>query len=167
MKDKSLKDFSKKKSNKDGLQRRCKSCMNEYLAVWRSNNPDNYSKWVSENENSVSIRMEEWRKNNIERTKNTYNVWRKNNMDKVNFKSAKRRASKMKRTPPWISAEQLLEIKEFYILAKELQWLSDPTDPLSVDHIIPLQGENVSGLHVPWNLQILPKSQNSSKGNRV
>jgi hypothetical protein len=49
-------------------------------------------------------------------------------------------------------------------LAKELQWLSE--DKLQVDHEIPLQGENISGLHVPWNLQVIPASKNQSKGNK-
>ncbi len=93
-------------------------------------------------------------------------IYRKENKDKCNALSAKRHAAKLQRTPPWLTKEQLAEIQEFYTLAKELQWLSDTTDPLTVDHIIALQGKNVSGLHVPWNLQILTKSANSSKRNK-
>jgi hypothetical protein len=35
-----------------------------------------------------------------------------------------------------------------------------------VDHIIPLQGKNVSGLHTPYNLQVIPASWNTAKGNK-
>lgn len=36
-----------------------------------------------------------------------------------------------------------------------------------VDHIIPLKAENICGLHVPWNLQVIDASKNISKGNRL
>lgn len=36
-----------------------------------------------------------------------------------------------------------------------------------VDHIHPLRGEGFTGLHVPWNLRVIPAHDNVSKGNRL
>jgi 5-methylcytosine-specific restriction endonuclease McrA len=88
-----------------------------------------------------------------------------NNKGKILARVRVYKIQKLKRTPGWLSKEQKKQIEEFYILAKELQWLSD--EPLQVDHIIPLRGKNVSGLHVPWNLQILPSSANRKKSNNA
>ena len=68
--------------------------------------------------------------------------------------SSKRRASKLQRTVPWSNLE---EIANFYKACPK---------GYQVDHIIPLQGENVSGLHVLNNLQYLTRSENASKGNK-
>lgn len=90
--------------------------------------------------------------------------WQKLNKDKVCAASAKRKSAKLQRTPKWISNSQIEEIKQFYIMAKELEkvfpWKQH------VDHIEPLQGKQVCGLHVPWNLQILSEFQNKKKGIR-
>jgi len=91
--------------------------------------------------------------------------WDKNNKGKANAKTAKRHAAKMLRMPKWLSQEQLAEIREFYVMAKELEKVFPWKQ--AVDHIVPLQGKIVSGLHVPWNLQILPAFLNSSKGNKL
>lgn len=96
--------------------------------------------------------------------KNTRNLqhnrdYIKKNRGKYNAHTAKYRASKIKATPKWLTNEQLLEIENLYKKAKLLN--------LEVDHIIPLQGQNVSGLHVPWNLQLLSKKDNAKKGNNI
>lgn len=68
-------------------------------------------------------------------------------------------------TPKWLTEEQLKEMKYLYVLAKELSWLSE--DKLVVDHIMPILGKNSCGLHVPWNLQIIPAKFNRYKSNRA
>lgn len=148
-------EFRKNRATKDGLQNVCKVCHKDYCVSWKRNNPEAVSRIMRRN----------YLKNH-DAWKSYTRAYSKENPGKVNALVMKRHAAKLQRTPKWLTKEQLQEIKEFYIEAKELQWLSDPTDPLEVDHIVPLQGEIVSGLHVPWNLQILPKSLNCEKSNK-
>jgi HNH endonuclease len=91
--------------------------------------------------------------------------WAKENPDKKAAANAKRLASKLQRTPKWLSIEQLKEIEQFYTDANYLTNLTKTQ--FEVDHILPLQGKTISGLHVPWNLQLLTASENASKGNRL
>ena len=83
-----------------------------------------------------------------------YSSWRIKNLSKKAFKEATRRADKLKRTPKWANLE---DIKNFYIACPK---------GYHVDHIIPLKGENISGLHVLENLQYLPAMENIKKGNK-
>lgn len=92
-------------------------------------------------------------------------LWAKNNVARVNAKNALRRSYKKQRTPKWLTEEHKKQILNFFIVARKLS-VSNKI-PLEVDHIIPLKGEIVSGLHVPWNLQILSKSKNCSKNNKL
>lgn len=71
-----------------------------------------------------------------------------------NAAEMKRIAAKLQRTPAWADHDK---IKEIYYNCPE---------GYEVDHIIPLQGDLVSGLHVENNLQYLTKFENCSKGNR-
>jgi 5-methylcytosine-specific restriction endonuclease McrA len=82
----------------------------------------------------------------------------RNNRAKYNAYLANYRATKLQATPKWLTKEQLLEIETIYKKAKKLN--------KEVDHIIPLRGNNVCGLHVPWNLQLLTRQQNASKSNK-
>lgn len=74
---------------------------------------------------------------------------------------AKRNAAKMRRTPAWANLDA---IKGFYAAAQRMT--QETGIQYHVDHIIPLQGRLVSGLHVENNLQILPGSENVRKHNR-
>ena len=71
-----------------------------------------------------------------------------------NYKNALYRANKLDATPCWVDIE---EIKKIY---------ANCPDDYEVDHIVPLKGKNVRGLHVPWNLQYLTIKENRKKYNK-
>ena len=89
-------------------------------------------------------------------------LWKKNNKAYVQASVAQRRAVKQKRSVSWADA---YKIKKFYAMAT---WLNEIDGPNSwhVDHIIPLKGKLVSGLHTHNNLQILRAKENIIKGNK-
>lgn len=72
-------------------------------------------------------------------------------------RAAKYRASKLQRIPKWLTDEELTKIDAFY---------NNCPVGYQVDHIYPLQGTTVSGLHVLSNLQYLTTSENASKSNK-
>jgi hypothetical protein len=79
-------------------------------------------------------------------------------------KVARHKMAKLKRMPKWLSKENRQSIKAIYAMR---DWLNMTMFGIKyeVDHIIPIRGEIVSGLHVPENLQIIKAMQNSIKGN--
>lgn len=100
-----------------------------------------------------------------DKAKQSVTRWRKSNKGKANFYAAKRRASKLQATPIWLSPGHCCEIKTMYIMAETMT--QEQGVKYHVDHIVPLQGKTVCGLHVPWNLQIIRAADNISKGNRL
>lgn len=80
-------------------------------------------------------------------------------------REAFRRAQKLNATPKWLTKDQLDDIKVLYLKRHILKVLTGII--YHVDHVVPLINENVCGLHVPWNLQLLPWDENLSKGNKV
>lgn len=90
-------------------------------------------------------------------------TYRNNNRGKCNSLWAARRARKRKATPPWLTPTDKQQIEQFYQTAAYLTSLTGIQ--FHVDHIIPLRGKYVSGLHIPSNLQILPFYDNLTKSN--
>lgn len=87
--------------------------------------------------------------------------WRKAHPERNAFDCAKRIAEKLKRTPAWAD---LKKIEQVYEEAKMMSVMMG--EPWHVDHVIPLRGKRVSGLHVHNNLQLLPGVENVKKSNR-
>ena len=100
-----------------------------------------------------------------EKRQSYFSIYKKNNPQKYTQSSAKHKAAKLLRCPNWLTELHLTQIQIFYDSARALT--AEFGIPMEVDHIIPLQGKNVSGLHVPWNLQVITKKENCFYGNRV
>lgn len=86
-----------------------------------------------------------------------FRKWDNKNRDRRREITAKRRAAKKGATPSWLSQEMRVKMRKMYKMCAINQ---------EVDHIVPLQGVDVCGLHVPWNLQILDRTANRQKGNK-
>ena len=179
---KELSMFNRK--NKKDLKSHCKSCQSAYNKAYKVKNKDritayykNYHeenkeylnaasrKYYSENKEYFSDWSKEYRAEHGERLNAYDREWYKNNPENSNARSAKRRAAKLQRTPaytetcPW----QKFWLKEHYRTAKVLEEMTGVK--YHVDHIIPLQGELVSGLHIAENLQVITAAENLSKHN--
>ena len=78
-----------------------------------------------------------------------------------NKDSAARRAQKIHAQVAWADLEK---IKNIYTMASHLR---NGGQNVHVDHIVPLRGKTVCGLHVEYNLQILPARENIRKNNKL
>jgi 5-methylcytosine-specific restriction endonuclease McrA len=76
-----------------------------------------------------------------------------------------RQARKLKATPSWLTQQHREQMTAVYVAAKKTSDLAGFN--CHVDHIIPLKGKDVCGLHVPWNLRIVSQSYNSRKSNSI
>lgn len=71
----------------------------------------------------------------------------------------------MKRAPKWLTAEDWSAMEALYT---ESRLITESTGiQQHVDHIVPLVGKTVSGLHVPWNLRVIPATENLKKSNKL
>jgi hypothetical protein len=146
------------------------------MATTKENQKRLAREWYLRNKELAKERAKAWALANPEKSSKSKQKWREENRDKHNainrawdannkpVKAAlegKRRSAQLQRTPAWDPDAHLIVAK--YQLAAMLSQASGV--PHHVDHIIPLQGKNVSGLHVFSNLRVIPGEENVKKSN--
>jgi hypothetical protein len=176
----SIEMFGKSSSSKDGLKSNCKPCWNALARKYHHDNIDKVKEyreknsekrrqqqkiWYAENKECVAKRNAEWRLNNVPVWKSSCRRWRESNKEIANMHTRKANAARTMATPPWVGKLQRAQIDWFYAASKMMSETSGTAH--NVDHIHPLQGDGFSGLHVPWNLRVVPVVVNSAKGNRL
>lgn len=190
--DKPLDQYSKNKNHQDGHQHFCKECFKVYREANKKALAAQKASYYSANKQAVSQRSALRYQREREKLLDQTAKWAKDNADKrqvaakrryaqnrdvalkhskeyyqknkstVYTKTARRRAARISRTPVW--ADQVA-IKSYYDVCSFFNELNGYIK-YHVDHIVPLQGKNVSGLHVHHNLRVILATENLSKNNR-
>jgi len=146
----------------------------------RAANPEkaraHYRKWYANNKDIAKTATLDWMSRNPEWASNYREVnkeklaqkgreWCDRNPSIVRERSRRYQAKKRGATPSWLTAIHKAQIQEMYDIAVALEVQTGM--PHHVDHIHPLQGKTCCGLHVPWNLQVLPRRENIAKSNKL
>lgn len=150
----SVDSFFKNKSRRDGLQGYCKKCKCVRDRQYDSEHRDKVNESARKRRFAVETRQTHLRALKNYRQKNKA-IRAKLQMN--------RKSAKLLRTPLWLTEFDRLKIQCYYQVAAMRS--RESGEQWHVDHIIPLQGKTVCGLHVPNNLQIIPAIENMRKNN--
>jgi len=137
----------------------CPACMERrreqhkpYLAAWKEANSERWRDTQIKSAHKTDVRQ---------RRIGTRKEWKVANRDKVAADCRWRQTLKAKATPWWADRKA---IEAIYAEARRLE--RETGVKYHVDHIIPLRGKGICGLHVPWNLRAIPAHENYLKHSR-
>lgn len=154
-----------------------------YCAAWRIRNPGAQSaadaSWYRRNR-AKKLAQDRARRNAnlkafLERERASYAKfrenraargaeWRRKNKFRTAYHAAQRRSAIRDRTPAWLTRREMDRMLGFF---REAARKREKTGlQHHVDHVVPLRGKTVSGLNVPWNLQVIPATDNLKKSNK-
>jgi hypothetical protein len=153
----------------------CKACTNVSAGKWAAENPDKRRavslKWAKANypylrakkaeyRAADPLRMRRWSLENPERMQALRDKWNAENRDRKAAHRAARRARLAQALPAWADRWMIAEAYHLARLRTRLFGF-----PWEVDHIVPLAGKTVCGLHVESNLRVVPLTINRAKGH--
>lgn len=150
-------EFGRHRRSKDGFDWKCKECNRATAKRWAEQNAERNRErarqWAQANPGVVAARVKRWRDENPDKYR-----------PQAIKCCADRLAAKLNRTIK-LSPEHKTAIKRIYAFSAYMT--KKFGTQYHVDHIVPMRGETVSGLHVPWNLQVVPASTNIAKSNKL
>jgi len=182
-----LKDPEKRKAYLREYAAKNREAAYARVKAWRENNKDKvaeqHKRYADKYPEKLANRQAVWREQNLEKVralgraqatkkrlekaeqvKIAKKEYAQRKKDVINAAVARRKAAKLKRTPKWLTKFDKLKIQCVYSIAAMLTRVNN--EPWHVDHIIPLQGDLVSGLHVPSNLQVMRGVENVRKNKK-
>ena len=175
--EKPFSEFYKCKPKKDGYSRCCKLCDNARNAQ-RQKSPQAKStrrKWVEANREALAAYQKSYQPEYFQEHREEYkarnNKWREANSERSkelqrnHFQKPKRKLKHKINQAFRRVRQQKATFKGYEAQIRDIYEKCPPG--YHVDHIVPLRGKDVCGLHVPWNLQYLPALENIRKNNKV
>ena len=166
-------EFHKRSGRPKGFTSQCKKCIADSDKIYRDNNSDRLLKqkdvYRKSNSDAIKEKSKLHRLQNLEfyreRDRKYYSEHKERTKASKNFTSATRYAKKLEAQPEWLSSVDISKIKSLYKMSRNISKKTGTQH--HVDHIVPLVNDRVCGLHVPWNLRIIPATENLSKSNRI
>jgi hypothetical protein len=149
----------------------CLECMKEDWVIdnkKRSEKPKSEAskaagkRYYEKNKEAVKARANARPKEEITKHKQKH---KQNNPEYYKSLTNVRRRRNRSASPPWLTKEHKLAMRQLYLQAMELTKLTG--ERYVVDHIVPLISDVVCGLHVPWNLRVITQDENLRKSNKL
>lgn len=134
-------------------------------SAWNAANPEGQKarsrKWFLANREKAHAATKTWRESNLDKARARSIKWARENKARAYALTAKYHADKLQRLPAWA------DVSAIDLIYAEARKQREAGMDVHVDHVLPLRGRLVSGLHIPENLQIIPALFNRQKSNRL